>query len=197
MFTILEKNEITVLRDKSSFIGILVHATSVESAKQYLLDIKKEYPKAKHYCYAYSIHGAKKSSDDGEPAGTAGRPLLELLSKKEMDETLLVVVRYFGGVLLGASRLMSTYLETGVQVITAADIVEIKKMYGYKMLLSYKEFDDLKRISKMYGFSLENIKYEDKISCEILGEEDTGEKLVNSFPHSSIELIGERKVYRR
>ena len=52
MFTILEKNEITLIRDKSSFIGILVHATSVESAKQYLLDIKKEYPKAKHYCYA-------------------------------------------------------------------------------------------------------------------------------------------------
>ena len=197
MFTILEKNEITLIRDKSSFIGILVHATSVESAKQYLSDIKKEYPKAKHYCYAYSIHGAKKSTDDGEPAGTAGRPLLELLSKKEMDETLLVVVRYFGGVLLGASRLMSTYLETGVHVINSADIVEIKKMYGYKMILSYKEFDDLKRIAKMYGFSLENIKYEDKISCEILGDEDTGEKLVNAFPHSSIELIGNRKVYRR
>ena len=197
MFTILERNEITVLRDKSSFIGILVHATSVESAKQYLLDIKKEYPKAKHYCYAYSIGGLKKSSDDGEPAGTAGRPLLEVLGKKEMDETLLIVVRYFGGVLLGASRLMSTYLETGVQVINAADLVEIKNMYGYKIVLSYKEFDDLKRISKMYGFSLENIKYEDKISCEILGDEDTGEKLVNLFPHSSIELIGNRKVYRR
>ncbi len=197
MFTILERNEITLLRDKSSFIGILVHATSVESAKQYILDIKKEYPKAKHYCYAYSIGGLKKSSDDGEPAGTAGRPLLELLGKKEMDETLLVVVRYFGGVLLGASRLMSTYLETGVQVINAADLVEIKNMYGYKVVLSYKEFDELKRIRKMYGFSLENIKYEDKISCEILGDEDTGEKLVNLFPHSSIELIGSRKVYRR
>ena len=197
MFTVLERNEITLLRDKSSFIGILVHATSVESAKQYLTDIKKEYPKAKHYCYAYSIGGLKKSSDDGEPAGTAGRPLLELLGKKEMDETLLVVVRYFGGVLLGASRLMSTYLETGVQAINAADIVEIKNMYGYKMQLSYKEFDDLKRISKMYGFSLENIKYEDKISCDVLGNEEAGEKLANAFPHSTIELIGKRKVYRR
>ena len=197
MFTILEKNEITLIRDKSSFIGILMHVTSVESAKQYLLDIKKEYPKAKHYCYAYSIHGAKKSSDDGEPAGTAGRPLLELLGKKDMDETLLVVVRYFGGVLLGASRLMSTYLETGVQAINAADIVEIKKMYGYKMSLSYKEFDDLKRIGKMYGFSFENVQYEDKITCDVLGDEDAGEKLGNAFPHASIELIGERKVYRR
>ena len=113
MFTVLEKNEITLIRDKSSFIGILVHATSVESVKQYLIDIRKEYPKAKHYCYAYKIGEAKKCSDDGEPSKTAGRPLLELLEKKDMDEALLVVVRYFGGVLLGASRLMSTYLETG------------------------------------------------------------------------------------
>lgn len=197
MFTILEKNEITLLRDKSSFIGILVHATSVESAKQYLLDIKKEYPKAKHYCYAISIGGAKKSSDDGEPSGTAGRPLLELLNKKEMDETLLVVVRYFGGVLLGASRLMSTYLETGVQVINSADIVEISNKYGYKMILSYKEFDELKRLGKSWGFSFENIKYEDKISVDVLGDEESGERLANSFPHANIELIGKRKVYRR
>ena len=197
MFTILEKNEITLLRDKSSFIGVLVHATSVESAKQYLVDIKKEYPKAKHYCYAYIIGGAQKSSDDGEPSGTAGRPLLELLNKKEMDETLLVVVRYFGGVLLGASRLMSTYLETGVQVINSADIVEISNKYGYKMVLSYKEFDELKRLGKSWGFSFENIKYEDKISVDVLGDEESGERLANSFPHANIELIGKRKVYRR
>jgi uncharacterized YigZ family protein len=197
MFTTLEKNEITLIRDKSSFIGILVHATSVESAKQYLIDIKKEYPKAKHYCYAYSISGVKKSSDDGEPSGTAGRPLMELLERKEMDETLLVVVRYFGGVLLGASRLMSTYLETGVQAINTADIVEIQHKYCYRVVMSYKDFDELKRLGKSWGFSFENIKYEDKISVEVLGDEDSGEKLANAFPHASIELIGNRKVYRR
>ena len=197
MFTILEKNEITLIREKSSFIGILVHATSVESAKQYLLDIKKQYPKAKHYCYAYSIGGVKKSSDDGEPSGTAGRPLSELLTKKEMDEVLLVVVRYFGGVLLGASRLMSTYLETRVQVINSADILEISELYGYKMNMSYKEFDELKRLGKMWGFSFENIQYEDKISVDVLGNEEAGERLANAFPRSNIELIGKRKVYRR
>lgn len=197
MFTTLEKNEITLIRDKSSFIGILVHSTSVESAKQYLIDIKKEYPKAKHYCYAYSIGGLKKSSDDGEPSGTAGRPLMELLERKEMDESLLVVVRYFGGVLLGASRLMSTYLETGVQAINSADIVEIQHKYCYKVVMSYKDFDELKRLGKSWGFSFENIKYEDKISVDVLGDEDSGEKLANAFPHAGIELIGNRKVYRR
>lgn len=197
MQTILERNEITLIKDRSSFIGILIHITSVESAKRYLLDIKKQYPKAKHYCYAYVIGGSKKCSDDGEPAKTAGRPLLELLEKKKMDETLLVVVRYFGGVLLGASRLMSTYLETGVQVINSADIVEIKNVYAYRMVMSYKDFDELKRLRKSWGFSFENLKYEDKINVEVLGDEEVGEKLANSFPHSNLELIGQRKVYRR
>ena len=197
MFTILERNEITLIREKSSFIGILFHATSVESAKQYLLDIKKEYPKAKHYCYAYIINGIQKSSDDGEPSGTAGRPLLELLNKKGMEETLLIVVRYFGGILLGASRLMSTYLETRVQTINSADIVEISNLYGFKMTLKYKEFDELKRLGKMWGFSFENIQYEDKIIVDVLGGEDAGEKLANAFPQANIELIGKRKVYRR
>ena len=197
MFTVLEKSEITLIRDKSSFIGILVHATSVESVKQYLLDIRKQYPKAKHYCYAYVIGGSKKCSDDGEPSKTAGRPLLELLEKKEMDESLLVVVRYFGGVLLGASRLMSTYLETGVQTINSADIVEIQHSYGYEVTMSYKDFDELKRLGKTWGFSFENIKYEDKISVDVLGDEEAGERLANAFPHANIELIGKRKVYRR
>ena len=197
MFTTLERNEITLIRDKSSFIGVLIHCTSVESAKQYLKDIRKEYPKAKHYCYAYNILGNKKCSDDGEPSKTAGRPLLELLEKKEMDEVLLIVVRYFGGILLGASRLMSTYLETGVQVINSSDIVEIQHRYGYKVVMSYKDFDELKRLGKSWGFSFENIKYEDKICVDVIGDEDAGEKLANAFPHATIELMGKRKVYRR
>lgn len=197
MFTILEKNEITLIRDKSSFIGVLVHVTSVESAKQYLIDIRKQYPKAKHYCYAYNINGVKKCSDDGEPSKTAGRPLMELLEKKQMDETLLIVVRYFGGILLGASRLMSTYLETGVQVINSADIVEISKKYVYHMSLTYKEFDDLQRLGKMWGFSFENLVYEDKISVDVLANEDDGEQLANAFPHALIEVHGTKKIYRR
>jgi len=197
MFTILERNEITLLRDRSSFIGVLIHATSVESVKQYLIDIRKQYPKAKHYCYAYIINGQKKCSDDGEPAKTAGRPLLELLEKKEMNEVLLVVVRYFGGVLLGASRLMSTYLETGVQVLNSADIVEIENKYIYRMVLSYAEYDELQRFAKRDGFAIENPKFEDKISVDVLADEGYIEKLADAFPHTEIEVSGQKKVYRR
>lgn len=197
MYTNLERNEITLIRDRSTFIGILVHCTSVESAKQYLQDVRKQYPKAKHYCYAYVIGGNKKCSDDGEPAKTAGRPLLELLEKKEMDESLLIVVRYFGGVLLGASRLMSTYLETGVEAINSADILEISRKYIYQMTTSYSEYDELQRFARKNSFSLENAVFEDKIKVDVVAEEGSGEELANAFPHAAIEVLGTKKVYRR
>ena len=197
MFSVLERNETTLVRDRSSFIGILIHATSAESVKQYLADIKKEYPKAKHYCYAYVINGLEKCSDDGEPAKTAGRPLLELLKKRDMNEVLLVVVRYFGGVLLGASRLMSTYLESGVLTIDSADLVTIENKYIYHLSLSYKDFDNLKRIAKKLSFSFENVIYEDKIIVDVLADENSGEELANMFPNTSIEVYGTKRIYKR
>lgn len=197
MNTVLERNEITLVRDRSSFIGVIIHATSVESIKQYLVDIRKQYPKAKHYCYAYIVGEQKKCSDDGEPAKTAGRPLLELLERREMDEVLLIVVRYFGGVLLGASRLMSTYLETGVNTLNSADLVAIEHKYVYRMNLFYKDFDELKRLSKKLQFSFENVTYNDRINVDVLADENSGEQLANLFPHSSIEVMGKKKVYSR
>lgn len=197
MQTILERNEATIVRDRSQFIGILLHVTSIENVNQYLKDIKNEYPKAKHYCYAYIIDGKMKCSDDGEPAKTAGRPLLELLQKKNINECLLVVVRYFGGVLLGASRLMSTYLECGVETLNSADFVQIEDKYVYHCEFSYKDFDTLKRLIKNSSFALENIVYGDKISVNVLASDNAGEELANWFPNVNIEVEGMKKVYRR
>ena len=197
MVTILERREITLIRDRSSFIGILLHVKDVTEVKTYLNEIKKQYPKAKHYCYAYSIHGQKKCSDDGEPAKTAGRPLMNLLEKKEMDEVLLVVVRYFGGVLLGASRLMSTYLETGVQVVESADLLSIHQVYVYRLELTYSQFDELKHLAKMNSFSLENVAYEDTIKVDVLAPEEVGEQLVNNFPHAHLDVVGTKTIYHR
>ena len=197
MVTILERREITLVRDRSSFIGILLHVKDVSEVKNYLNEIKKQYPKAKHYCYAYNIHGVKKCSDDGEPAKTAGRPLMNLIEKKDLDEILLVVVRYFGGVLLGASRLMSTYLEIGVAVVESADLVEMKQVYVYHLELSYSQFDELKHLSKVESFSLENVSYEDTIKVDVLANEEQGETLVSKLPHAHLEVVGTKTIYQR
>ncbi len=197
MRTVLERNETTLIRDRSSFIGIVLHLGNKDQAKDYLDEIRKEYPKAKHYCYAYIVNGVKKCSDDGEPAKTAGRPLLEILERKDMDEVLLVVVRYFGGVLLGASRLMSTYIEAGAMVIDSADILRIEKKYVYHMEIDYKDFDHLKRLAKNLSYVLENVIYETKISLDVIANPDSMSELINNFPNASIEVYGEKKIYRK
>ena len=107
---------------KSKFIAIAFPISSVEEFKAKLKEIEKEHHKARHIVYAYRIDQTYKSTDNGEPKGTAGRPLLELLLKKDVNNIALVVVRYFGGTKLGASKLLRTYLSSGVEVLKKAGI---------------------------------------------------------------------------
>ena len=107
---------------KSKFIAILFPVDDPDLFKKELAKIQNEHSKARHVVYAYRIGQKTKSCDDREPKGTAGRPLLELLMKKDLDKTALVVVRYFGGTLLGAGRLLRTYVQSGVSVIKEAGI---------------------------------------------------------------------------
>ena len=111
---------------KSKFISILMPLDNPDDFKEFLKKLQKEHSKAKHIVYAYRVGQKTKSCDDKEPKGTAGRPLMELLLKKDLDHVALIVVRYFGGTLLGAGRLLRTYVQAGVNVINSANIVEEK-----------------------------------------------------------------------
>lgn len=122
MLTITERYETTIIEMKSKFIAIIFPIKDVDDFKTELKAIEKEHHKAKHIVYAYRIDNTYKSTDNGEPKGTAGRPLLELLLKKDINNTALVVVRYFGGTKLGAGRLLRTYLNSGVEVLKKAGI---------------------------------------------------------------------------
>lgn len=110
---------------KSKFYSYAFFADDVEVFKTKLEEIRKANPKAKHVVYAYRIGVNSKSTDDKEPKGTAGRPLLELLTKKNLVNAAIIVVRYFGGSELGASRLLRTYLASGVDAINHSVIIEI------------------------------------------------------------------------
>jgi len=116
-------NQIEVM--KSKFIAYLVPLNNEEDFKPMLALLRKEHKKARHVVYAYRVNTKSKSSDDGEPKGTAGHPLLDLLYKKDLNNVALLVVRYFGGTLLGASRLLRTYLQAGVDVINASELTSI------------------------------------------------------------------------
>lgn len=195
MLTIREKNEESLIRDRSEFIGILVHVTSAQDVENALKIIKEEYPKAKHYCYAYKIGNRTKCSDDGEPSGTAGRPLLDVLEKRTLDEILVVVVRYFGGILLGASRLLSTYVESAVKVIDSSTLLSIETRYVYRTKLSYSDFDTMRRLQTKYGYTLENIEYNELIELDLLSKSDNIEELISLFPKADIEVMGVKQIY--
>ena len=109
---------------KSKFYSFVLPVKDVEEFKTRLEQLRKANPKAKHIVYAYRIGMASKSTDDKEPKGTAGRPLLELLLKKNLNYVAIIVVRYFGGTELGASRLLRTYVASGVSAINNAEIIE-------------------------------------------------------------------------
>ena len=123
-FTIKEQfiNQIEVM--KSKFIAYLIPLKQEEDFKPLLADLRKEHKKARHIVYAYRVGMKSKSCDDGEPKGTAGHPLLELLYKKDLTDVALLVVRYFGGTKLGAGRLLRTYLQAGINAIDNALLIE-------------------------------------------------------------------------
>lgn len=110
---------------KSKFTAFVFPTTDINEFQLRLDQIRKANPKAKHIVYAYKIGASSKSTDDREPKGTAGRPLLELLNKKDLNDTAIIVVRYFGGSELGASRLLRTYVASAVIAINKAQLIEI------------------------------------------------------------------------
>ena len=126
MQTINSSYQTKIEVEKSKFIGLLFPLNKEEDFKEILKSLQKEHKKARHIVYAYRIGVKSKSNDDGEPKGTAGRPLLELLHKKELNNLVLFVVRYFGGIKLGAGRLLRTYVSAGVEVINSAELIELE-----------------------------------------------------------------------
>ena len=121
-FTIEKETTNLVEVMKSKFIAYLIPLKNEEDFKPILADLRKEHKKARHIVYAYRVGMKSKSCDDGEPKGTAGHPLLELLYKKDLVDVALIVVRYFGGTKLGAGRLLRTYLQAGINAVDTAEI---------------------------------------------------------------------------
>lgn len=101
---------------KSKFYAFNYDVDSIEEINNILIQLKKEHKKAKHIVYAYKIDGQEKKFDDGEPSGTAGLPLYNIINKKNLNHTLIVVVRYFGGIKLGAGGLLRAYNTAGSEV---------------------------------------------------------------------------------
>lgn len=195
----IKKNFVKLIEiNKSKFYGILFPVDNVEEVKEYLNQVRKDYPKATHYCYAYRVNGLEKSNDDGEPSGTAGRPMLEYLRNNDLDNILCVSVRYFGGIKLGASGLLRAYVDSLREVYAISEVYEVREQNIYSIKMNYSLYDIVRNyISKLDGFTIET-KFEEEVEIIYSALTLDESKLVNLTNNQiKIVLIGNQLVYSK
>ena len=168
--------------NKSEFIGHAFYVESVDEAEKYISEIKKKYKDATHNCFAYIIGVDKliqKYSDDGEPSGTAGIPMLEVLRKKDLTNCLVISTRYFGGILLGAGGLVRAYTKSIVGVLEKSKIVRKELFYNLDIVLDYIFLGKIENILKNFDLKILNIEYLEKVKISLSVKKDNFEKLKN------------------
>ncbi|MBE6139263.1 MAG: YigZ family protein [Firmicutes bacterium] len=139
MYSIKESLENTIIIKKSKFITKLYKINDTEEINNILDKLKKEYKDSTHICYAYILNGLEKCSDDGEPSGTAGLPILNILKKNNLTNILAVVIRYFGGIKLGAGGLVRAYSNSVNDTLKLTNIIELEEGYLVELEFSYDQ----------------------------------------------------------
>lgn len=170
-FTIEETALTEYIINKSRFIGHIAHVETVEEAMEFINMVKKEHYTARHNCYAYILgenEEIQKASDDGEPSGTAGIPILEVIKKHELTNVVIVVTRYFGGIKLGAGGLIRAYSHSAALAIQEAQIIHKCLMQQIPLQFSYDLWNSLENFLKNNDIIYDNLAYTDIITCDIL-----------------------------
>ncbi len=160
-----------MFRDRGSrFLAFAFPVQSKEEIKSILESLRREYHDARHHCYAYRLGAAKneyRSSDDGEPSGSAGRPILGQINARDLSNVLVVVVRYFGGTLLGVGGLIHAYREAAADALQKARIVEAEETEPIRVRYPYALTNDIMKIVDEEKISILDQAFTD--SCSLLG----------------------------
>lgn len=189
-YTVKEKVTNLIIVEKSKFYGVIFQINSKEEFINELENIKKEYPKATHYCYAYLLENEVKCSDNGEPSGTAGKPILKILEANNLKNVALVVIRYFGGTLLGAGRLTRTYSEAAQEAFKKANLLKIVPKKKVRVSLDIDIYNDfLAYLNKMHYITLKTL-FNDKIIIDFVADQNFESKSLDFFL-KKVEVIGE------
>ena len=168
----------------SKFIAKAFTVRSEDEVKKALTEIKKTYFDARHHCYAYMIGPEMKnfrSSDDGEPSGTAGKPILNQILSKELTNVCVVVVRYFGGIKLGVSGLINAYKTAARDALDNAQIVEKTVNDVYSLQFAYPLMNEVMRVMKEANLEQQNPRFEMDCYLEFSTRKNDAEKIVSKF----------------
>ena len=180
MFTIKEyvSNEIVIKNSK--FICKLYNVNTIDTINSILESIRKEYKDATHICYAYKLENSQKYSDDGEPGGTAGAPIMSVLEKNNLTNTLAIVVRYFGGIKLGAGGLIRAYSKAVREALLLTQTEEIVFYNYYELIATYDELKLLNTITKNLNIISKDFKNDIIYKIKIEKEKDELEMILKN-----------------
>jgi uncharacterized YigZ family protein len=183
MYTIKSNIENTIIIKNSKFITLLIPIEDLSSINNLIATVKLNYPKATHYCYAYIIDNLKHTSDDNEPSGTAGLPLLNVLEKHNLTNILCIVVRYFGGIKLGRNGLVRAYTKSLTECLNKATILKLVTGYEISLTIPYSKQKDLDYLLKDYKVTK---SYQNDISYHFYLPKDKINILTN-YPYHIIK----------
>lgn len=193
-YTTVQKHSIFEYEDrKSIFIGEAAPASTEADAHDFIAYVKKKYPDANHHVYAYVIreNSIMRFSDDREPQGTAGMPVLDIIRKNGCTDTVIVVTRYFGGTLLGTGGLVRAYGAAALGALKEANIITYDIYSNYKLTVSYSDYQKILTALSEFGFRCIDTDYSDNI--EIVGKikKDSSEIFIKKL----IEITSDRIQY--
>lgn len=176
--------------DRSKFIADIYRVDDLNDIEDYLSNTKSKYKDATHYCYAYIFDNDRKCSDDKEPTGTAGRPILDVLEKKNLNHILCIVTRYFGGVKLGAGNLLRAYSKSVSSCIDSSNIVQLSQGKEVKLIFDYNNKKIIDNILK--DSNIKETEYDEKVVYVVDIDSDVLDKLKTI---DNVEVLIIKNVY--
>ena len=190
--TIVSPTEATFSDKGSKFIGLAYPIKTEEETKEILLALKLQHKKARHFCYAYRLNSQDlfRANDDGEPAGSAGKPILNCLLSAELENIFIVVVRYFGGKLLGVPGLINAYKTVSIMALDEAIVMEDFRKVELKITFDFEQMNDVMQIIKEESLQVYDQNFDLRCEQSILLNRNVEEIIVaklNSIPNLKLQ----------
>lgn len=197
-YNTIEKESEGYFKDKGSkFYSYAYPLSDEEEVKEIINRLKKEHHSARHFCYAWRLGKEEirfRANDDGEPSSTAGKPILGQLQSFDITNTLIVVVRYFGGTLLGVSGLINAYRNAALEAIKNADVLKKTIEREYKISFTYNELNEVMHIMKHENFKIKSTDFQETCSLVFAvakSKVEKVEKIFNDLYKVKIEEISQ------
>jgi len=193
LYTIIENSTFELVEKKSKFIANLIYIEGKEEAENIIKEYKKRFHDARHNCYAYRVYDQnevyEKSSDDGEPSGTAGAPMLNLLQKNDLCNVIIIVTRYFGGILLGTGGLVRAYSGATIGAIDNCKKAKIEPGTEFQIELDYPNYQSLQYYCNKNNITIKNSEYNENITCILEMSNSIKDRFLEDVKNKNLNIL--------